>query len=82
MEVLNTMEFLINHTTKNIQRIVNVGHCDIANELRKLIDTRCWKLTDTVELLIYQNCDTGYVAELILNQNYVIDRDYEKWFVY
>jgi hypothetical protein len=74
-------EFLINHTKKEIVRIENDGHYDIANELRKVIKNHEWKLTDDVELVIYERCDKDRIAELILNQDYE-PGEWEEWFVY
>lgn len=74
-------EFLINHTIKHIVRIENDGHYDIGNELHKVIEEYDWKLTDDIELVMYENCDRDDIAELILNQNYRISGDDQKWFV-
>jgi len=79
---MGCQEFLINHTIKHVVRIENSGHYDIANELRKVIDKYDWKMTDDVELVIYEGCDIDRIAELILNQNYRIDPQDEKWFIY
>lgn len=72
----------MNHTIKHIVRIENDGHYNIANELRKVIEKYDWKLTDTIEFLDYNRCDRDEIAELILNQDYRIDGDDAKWFVY
>jgi hypothetical protein len=75
-------EFLMNHTIKHIVRIENDGHYYIADELRKVIEKYDWKLTDDVELVIYENCDKDVITELVMNENYRIDGDDAKWFVW
>ena len=79
---MSGQEFLINHTIKHIERIENDGHFDIGNELRKMVENYDWKLTDAIELIFYETCDKDSMAVLILNENYRIEPEYEKWFVY